>query len=134
MGQQFLIDEILKPEDLDTTQLKINDSLNQKIWDGEKLKPKVRIHLLKIAQNFINFLNIDDDVEIHDIIFTGSLSNYNFNDYSDIDLHVILDHKEVIEDPDLAKEYFDTKKVLWNDRFDIKIYGFEVECYAQDAN
>ena len=37
-------------------------------------------------------------------------------------------------DPELAKDYFNAKKSLWNRIHDILIDGYEVEVYVQDEN
>jgi uncharacterized protein len=105
--------------------------LNSKIWDGDKLKTKIRTTLIAIGEEFHKSLEID--VPIEDIIFTGSLANYNWSQYSDVDLHVLVDF-ENFDDVDLIKKYFDAKKAIWNDNHNIKIKGFDVELYAQDVN
>ena len=65
--------------------------------------------------------------DIVDIRFTGSLANYNWSRYSDIDLHIVVDFSKIDDDADLVKAYFDSERMRWNDRHDIKINGFEVE-------
>ena len=55
--------------------------------------------------------------------------------YSDIDLHIVVDFKEVDERTEFVKEYFDSKKNQWNDEHEgISIYGFPVELYVEDIN
>ena len=73
------------------------------------------------------------EAPIDDIIFTGSLANYNWSQYSDVDLHVLMDFNE-FDDKELIKKYFDAKKAVWNDNHDIKIKGYDVELYAQDKD
>ena len=105
--------------------------LNPALWDGDRLKPEVREQLLKIAQEFIDKTEARN-VKIKDIIITGSLANYNYSEYSDIDLHIIINFEEVDDNYDLVKDYFDATKALWNYRHDILIKGHEVEIYVQD--
>ena len=78
--------------------------------------------------------SLEIDAELKDITFTGSLANYNWSPHSDVDLHLIVDYKDVEADPELAKDYFNAKKSLWNRIHDIYIDGFEVEVYVQDEN
>ena len=52
-----------------------HSSLSAALWDNTSLKDDIRVTLLKIVDEFINFLKID--VEIKDIQLTGSLANYN---------------------------------------------------------
>ena len=109
------------------------ESPSSEIWLSDNtLAPDVRDALLKIADEFIDFLNIDADVD--DVIFTGSLANYNYTKFSDIDLHILLDFNEVDENLDLVRDFMIAKKSLWNDRHDIEVKGHEVELYAQDIN
>ena len=48
--------------------LQYHDSLNPKLWIGDKLKSEVRSKLLIIAKTWAAFANIDSD-NIVDIIF-----------------------------------------------------------------
>lgn len=116
---------------------KVRDTLNPKVWenpdDGDKatLKPKVREALLKIAEDFEETLG--EDVKVDDIVLTGSLSNYNWSEFSDFDLHLIIDFKQYGKQAQLYKDLFGLKKQLYNDKHDITIYQFPVELYPQDA-
>ena len=122
-------------EEIDLKSFEPQDELNPNFWKNEKLDSRVRLKLLDIADDFTDFLNVDW-VEPDDITMTGSLANYNWSeDYSDIDLHIIIDYKKVDKRTDFVKEYFNSKKTLWNQEHeDIKIFGFPVELYVQDKN
>lgn len=109
------------------------ETLEPNFWPlNKRLRPSIREKLIEIAQDFYESLEID--AELKDITFTGSLANYNWSKHSDIDLHLIVDYTEVDADPELAKDYFNAKKSLWNRIHDIFIGGFEVEVYVQDDN
>jgi hypothetical protein len=74
----------------------LQDELNPKIWESsDKMVPKVRERLLEIAYEFIEFLGVD--VIISDVVMTGSLANYNWSQYSDVDLHLIADFEQFSE-------------------------------------
>jgi antitoxin component YwqK of YwqJK toxin-antitoxin module len=106
--------------------------LNPKVWDeDDKLKKKIKDTLVAIGQEFHKSLEVEAPIE--DIIFTGSLANYNWSQYSDVDLHVLIDFNE-FDDKELIKKYFDAKKAVWNDNHNIKIKGYDVELYAQDKD
>lgn len=114
---------------------KPKDKLNPKIWDGDgesaKLKPIVREKLLEITDQFLDFLGID--LIVTDIIMIGSLVNYNWSQYSDIDLHIVVNFNQFPDNMrDLYVEFFDLKKIIFNDKHNIKFYGYDVECYVQD--
>mgnify|MGYP000595513790 CR=1 FL=1 len=74
--------------------------------------------------------------KIKDIILTGSLSNYNWSKYSDLDVHVLFDFTEVSQsdDKEFVREYVNSRKVNWNEIHDITVKGFEVEMYPQDVH
>ncbi|HAW20194.1 MAG TPA: hypothetical protein DCX14_08435 [Flavobacteriales bacterium] len=110
-----------------------NKTLDTDLWMADKIKPKVRSALLKIAERFIEKTKAKD-IEVKDIVITGSLANYNYSKYSDIDLHIIVDFKDVDDNYDLVKNYFDATKALWNYLHDIFIKNHEVEIYVQDEN
>ena len=95
------------------------------------MNPKVRERLLEIANDFIEFLGVD--VIVTDVIMTGSLANYNWSKFSDIDLHIVVNFSQFSEDQlPLYEELFKLKKTLYNDKHNIKIFGYDVELYVQN--
>lgn len=113
----------------------IQDKLNPMFWgNGTKLNPKIRKVLLKTVNQFIKDWNLHKKVKIHDIRLTGSLANYNWSKYSDVDLHVIIDYKDLNKDEVLVERLFALLKARWNDIHDIKLNGFEIEVYVEDNN
>ena len=116
------------------TSFDVQKQLNPKFWVNGKLNSRVRLRLLDIADTFFDSLDVSW-VKPKDIIMTGSLANYNWSKYSDIDLHIVVNFKDVDERVDFVKNYFDSKKKLWNEEHeDLTIYGYPVELYVQDAN
>jgi hypothetical protein len=115
----------------------IKDTLNPKVWENPTdpkkatMVPKVRKALERIAEEFVDYLG--DDVFVEDVVLTGSLSNYNWSEFSDFDLHIIVDMDEYGDEDELYKELFNLKKQLFNDKHNIKIFGYDVELYAQDS-
>jgi hypothetical protein len=114
------------------SSFRLQDELNPKIWESsDKMSSKVRDRLLDIAYEFIEFLGVD--VVISDVVMMGSLANYNLSRFSDVDLHLIADFEQFSEkELPLYEELFELKKTLFNDRHNIKIYGYDVELYVQD--
>lgn len=109
----------------------VKDELTSEIWEpsGKKMKPEVRERLLEIAEEFINFLNVD--IFVNDIVMTGSLSNYNWSEFSDVDLHIITDLENYGDQKELYKELFRVKKSLFNLTHDITVKGYDVELYVE---
>lgn len=122
-------------EDVDLSSFELKDNLNDKLWNGGKLDILARRKLLTIAKDFISKFDISD-FQIDDVIMTGSLANYNWSEeYSDIDLHIVIDFRDINDNVELVKEFFDAVKDKWNkDHKNIKIYGYPVEVYVQDVN
>ena len=144
-----LVDELLELSDPETDSkiirsFELKDTLCPEVFDkdasgGYILKKDILDKLLEITDNFIDFVGVD--FFIHDVILIGSLANYNWSEYSDIDLHIVIDMNELndkesnsIALQDIIREFFDAKKSVWNEKYDVKIKGFDVELYVQDVN
>jgi len=116
--------------DVDFSSFKIKDGLNPKIWENdEKIHPNIRLKLIKIAKDYWKSLELDFDYL--DITMTGSLANYNWSRFSDVDLHLLFDINGLGENKEMIKELLDVKTRKWNSDHNIKIKGFEVELYLQ---
>jgi len=127
------LDEVIEPEDVSVRGFDIKDNLDPEIWDKNNIKDYISDHLYKIAKHFIQKLDIDWKL-VKDITLTGSLANYNWSSFSDIDLHIILDYKSVDENFELVKDFFRNTTMNWNRTHDITIKGHPVELYVQDSN
>jgi hypothetical protein len=117
----------------------LQDKLNPDVWKSTEkneenliLNPEIRKRLLKTAQIFIDYLDVD--IFVQDIILIGSLVGYNWSEFSDFDLHILYDPKDLGEDKELYEEMFRLKKTIFNASHDIIIKGFDVEVFAQDMN
>jgi len=133
--------EYTKDDERIVKSFETKDALSNEIFDeskdGFKMKEGVRKRLLEIADEFVESFGVE--FFIHDVVLTGSLSNYNWSEFSDVDLHVLIDMGEIDGDngspilQTIIKEFFDAKKNVWNEKHDIKIKGFDVEVYVQDV-
>lgn len=125
-----IIDEEVESDDIEVPVAPLRNELNPKIWNPDNtLKTEVRDVLVKIAQSY--FKTLDLDIDIKDILFTGSLANYGWTKESDIDLHIIVDYKD-LKDVPFLEDYLYLKKRKWQDSHNVSIYGFEVEPFAKD--
>ena len=111
-----------------------NDTLHPQFWDEFEFKEDVLKPILKIVDDFVK-----DDAHIspemvEDIQLTGSLANYNYSEYSDLDVHILLDFADINKDEEIVKRALDGKRFIWNLRHDIKFNGHEVELYFQDIH
>jgi hypothetical protein len=113
--------------------VKFHDRLNPRLWDDrEHLRPDVHAKLLEIAEDFKEFLGIDD-LQVRDITISGSNAAFNYTAHSDIDLHIVADLPEA-DTSEVFRELFDAKKYQYNDQNDIRIGGYDVELYVQNPN
>jgi predicted nucleotidyltransferase len=120
-------------ENINLSSFEMQDTLSPDIFDeDEMMLPEVRKVLLQIGKDFYEYLGTPW-VDLQDIILTGSLANYNWSKFSDVDLHIVISYEQISKNKDLVEEFTWTKKELWNEEHDIKIKDYEVEVYAQDT-
>jgi len=117
-------------EEVEAASFDSHEALEPRIWDGEEMKSKVEARLVKIAQDFMDSLPIELDIK--DIRLTGSLANYNWSNYSDLDLHIVIDFLEIDENHTLVKALFDNARMRWNNKHHIRVKGYDVEIYVED--
>lgn len=111
---------------------RIQPDLNRQFWTPDNtLDPTIRRALLRIAKLFYDGIDLPNKPVITDIVFTGSLANYNYSQYSDVDLHLRMDFGD---DHEILVPFFMLAKSKWNDAHDITIKGYDVEVYAEDTN
>ena len=119
--------------DNDLMAFDVQPDLNQKIWDGDtSVRPGVKGALMDIVEEFLEGLDLE--AEIKDIIITGSIANYNWSKFSDIDIHILVDFAEVNENTKMVKKFFDSVRSNWNKLHTIKVKGHEVELYIQEES
>ena len=129
-----VLKEVVEPDTVDVSSIKFNDALNPLIWETEeKIKPDVRKILLLNAKRFIQFSDVEN-LNFNNIILTGSMANFNYNDESDLDVHIILDFNQISENKEFVGDFFKLKKQLWADQLPIQVKGHDVEMYFQDIN
>jgi len=111
-------------------QYTYNKELNPLFWNNFLFDERIREKLLTIANEF--YSDAGYEAQIEDITLTGSLANFNYNKFSDLDVHVIIDYKNINNDIKLVKNNFDGYRFMWNLRHNIRIKGHDVELYIQD--
>ena len=101
--------------------------LNPVLWDNNRLRPEVRAKLLKIAHHFALYLNVSR-LYLKDVTLSGSSAGYNYSEYSDIDLHLVVSKTSGND------ELYTAKKNLYNNEHDLAISRIPVELYVQPAD
>jgi hypothetical protein len=113
--------------------VEIHKELNPKIWDEKRrLRPEIRSQLLKIATDFVDFVEVP--FRIVDIVIAGSNASLTYTKHSDLDLHIIADYSSLGPCDREADELFDTKRHLYKKDYKIEIRGIPVELYIEDSN
>ena len=112
--------------------VKFHKELNPRLWDNEKLDPEVRDQLLLIAEDFVEYLGLDN-LKVEDVTISGSNAAYSYTPHSDLDLHILVDFNNLPDDS-VYQELFTAKKTLYNDLHDITVREVPVELYVQDTN
>jgi len=129
-----ILKEVIEPDSVDVSSIVMNDTLSSLFWDeNEILKPEIRKILLKNAKRFIEFSDVEN-LKFNDIILTGSMANFNYNENSDLDVHIILNFNQISENKDFVGDFLKLKKQLWGDKLPIQVKGHDVEMYFQDEN
>jgi hypothetical protein len=103
--------------------------LNPKLWKNDRLKSTVRGALLRIAEDFLDF--VDVPVAVQDIVITGGNANVTYSAHSDIDLHIIANLDQLSCDREV-EELFDTKRLLYKRDHHIEVFRIPVELYIED--
>jgi len=120
------------PQDYTKGNVAYNSELAPEAWSKDQLRTEVRYKLLRAAKFFIDQLEIPG-FRVFDVVLTGSMANYNYTKYSDFDVHVVTRYSD-LECDDLAEEFYQAKKKIWNDNHDIIVRGHEVELYVEDVD
>jgi len=108
------------------------ETLNPNFWVDSKFDQDIRNKILEIVSDFIKETELKTPIK--DITLTGSLANFNYNKYSDLDVHIILDFKKVDPNEQLVRDALNGKRFIWNLRHNIFLRGHEIELYFQDSN
>jgi len=128
-----VLKEVVEPDNVDVSTIQMHDTLNPLIWETEdSLKPEVRKTLLMNAKRFIEFCDAEN-LKFNDVILTGSLANFNYNENSDLDVHTVLDFSQISENKEFVGDFFKLKKQLWTNELPIQVKGYDVEMYFQDS-
>lgn len=125
----------VEANEIDIKPFKVKDKLNPDFFNDEgQLNSQIRLRLLDIADDFVKSLEVKW-VKPFDIVLTGSIANYNWSKYSDVDIHIIYNFKDVYSKTDFVKDYFNSKRDIWNDTHDgLTIKDLPVEISVEDSS
>lgn len=113
--------------------LEKHDTLNQAIWDGDNLKEDVKGAIREIVQKYVEDSEILCMNDIIDIELLGSNASYNYTQYSDLDIHLVVNMEALSSDPTLVQIACNAEKALFNKAYSFMVKGVEVELYVEDV-
>jgi len=91
--------------------------LPKTFFDGPKLRQDVRQKSLTFAKARFNDLRMHD-LRILDMLYVGSLASFEYDDLSDVDIHIIIDPTSFKGDPKVLRRYLskvnDLNEFLFN--------------------
>lgn len=131
--------EIISKEEIGMNINKINEkletqsTLNPKLWNKDNtLKDEVRTKILDIVDKFTKDLEEDGiKFNLKDIVLVGSNASYNYTDKSDLDIHLIMDTKDLECPEDLYPKLYSAYRSIWNKDYDIDFYDIPVELFVE---
>jgi len=112
--------------------------LDSDLFDEEGyLKESVRDTLLSEAYKFIEWVPIPlDPVNIY---FVGSETGFMYDEYSDIDIHIVVDFSKIESTYsrtfDEVRKEFDSYQKVYNENKELRtVFGHPIEFYIQDVD
>jgi predicted nucleotidyltransferase len=135
--QNASYDGSVVPDDIELN-IEYHRTLNPLLWEdigGEySLLEDVQDALDALGEEFFTFLDMPG-LTVEDVTLTGSSANFNWNESSDMDIHLVVDLKKAEKKfGKLCGPYFDACKKVWNNLHNIDIKGIPVEFYVQDKD
>ena len=123
---------ISSKEDLEE-KVEKHDILNPLLFDtNNKLLPEVREKLLAIAKEFTDGLEKDEiKFNLKDIKIVGSNCSYNYNENSDLDLHLVAETESLNCPDNLYPLLYSAYRSIFNNKFDPIIKGIPVELFVE---
>lgn len=107
----------------------MNQKLEPYFWINNKLNSEIKAKLSEIAESFYTESEIDFDIQ--DILISGFIAGYNYNETSTVDVNLIFDLEglniSTINNALLAKAE------KWNLNHDIFIDKYQVQIYIGDV-
>jgi len=132
----------LRFEEVEPESFEKQPELNPKMWQDNTLNKNISKRLMKVASEFLDGIELpvhhtggsgQMSALIEDVKLTGSLANYNWSKYSDMDLHIVIDFSKIDENIELVKSFFHGAIWRWNELHNIMIYGHEVEIFVENV-
>ena len=111
----------------------VNEILNPILWDeNNTLRSGISNAIFKIVDRFVEDLEVP--IEIVDITLVGSNASYNYNEMSDIDIHIVVNNEVLPYDSKMLKLLYNSARNKFNKDYNITIKNLAVELSIEDVN
>lgn len=118
-----------------TEKFEVHDILNPKLWtSNNKLYDDVKTRIVEIVNQFLSTSCEDVPLNIVDIRLVGSQASYNYNQYSDLDVHIITNFDLLPASKEIIQALYNALKAKFNSDYNITLHGIDVELYVEDVN
>lgn len=112
-------------------KFEIHDELNPKLWTSDnRLRDEVKARILEIIDQFAKCCELP--LNIVDAHLVGSNASYNYTQYSDLDVHLIVNFELIDASNEILQTAYNAIKAKFNSDYDISIHGVDVEIYVED--
>ena len=86
---------------------------------------------MRFAEAFAAYVDLDERA-IVDVLLLGGNAGYNYTQYSDLDVHIVVDPRFIPDcNPELLDRYYMDKKTLWELTHNVTILGSKAEPYIE---
>ncbi|MDF1678714.1 MAG: hypothetical protein P1U32_08490 [Legionellaceae bacterium] len=111
--------------------------LNPSFWDKEQLKKTAEDDIIRLAHSrFKSLKAFIPGIELSNVLITGSMCNYNYNAYSDIDVQLLVDLSHVKDDIMLTKARIHLINTLWKLEYrtnsHLKLSGYPMQLLVRE--
>ncbi len=113
--------------------IKVNKTLNPKIWNGLVLKEEVKDKIQEIVDVFVNKIQNDNvPILVEDIWLLGSNAGYNYNSSSDLDIHLMVNLSLENQNSEYLIKLYDLYRSSFKNTYTPTIYKIPVELYVEE--
>ncbi len=84
----------------------VRESLDEKIWDGDQLKPEVSEFCLGVVEDYLKNFMAEEEIPVHlrRVILIGSITGYQYDEDADLDVNILVDLDTLSDNLGLEKE------------------------------
>lgn len=110
----------------------IHNTLNPKIWGRDnRLLPEVEEKIKETVDLFVT--SVDLPLRIVDVHIVGSNASYNYTQFSDLDVHIVVNYSKMDAPQQLVEILMNALRAQFNSKHDITIRGIKLELFVEDV-